>query len=213
MARYGMLIDLRRCVGCFACVMACKAEHSTPKGVNWNRVIVEEKGEYPKARMTFKPILCNHCSNPPCLDVCPTGATSKRPDGIVTVNSNKCIGCQYCVVACPYQARSFNKKSEGYFPEYGLTTLEQQGYKQHLKGTAGKCIFCYERVDQGLSPACVVSCPGKARIFGDIDDPQSEISLLLKEHKAFQHLTHLGTGPAVFYISDFLEEEMGDDSK
>lgn len=202
MARYGMLIDLRRCVGCFACVMACKAEHATPKGVTWNRVIVEEKGEYPQARMSFKPILCNHCSNPPCLSVCPTGATSKRPDGIVTVNAKKCIGCQYCVVACPYQARSFNKASEGYFPKYGLTVLEQQGYKQHIKGTPGKCVFCYERVDQGKDPACVVGCPGRARIFGDLDDPNSEVARLIKEHKPYRLIEELGTEPKVYYIPD-----------
>lgn len=202
MARYGMLIDLRRCVGCFACVMACKSEHSTPKGVTWNHVIVEEKGEYPQARMTFIPTLCNHCTNPPCQKVCPTGATSKRADGIVTVNPQKCIGCQYCVVACPYQARSFNKKTEGYFPKYGLTPFEQQGYKQHLKGTPGKCVFCYERVDQGLDPACVVSCPGRARIFGDLDDPQSEISELIKENETFQLLKNQGTQPSVYYIPE-----------
>lgn len=213
MARYGMLIDLRRCVGCFACVMACKAEHTTPKGVTWNRVIVEEKGEYPEARMTFKPVLCNHCSNPPCLKVCPTGATSKRPDGIVTVNAKKCIGCQYCVVACPYQARSFNKSSEGYFPKYGLTPLEQQGYNQHLKGTPGKCVFCYERVDQGMDPACVICCPGRARIFGDLDDPQSEISSLLKVNETYQLLKNQGTGPSVYYIPESLGVAKGGTSK
>jgi Fe-S-cluster-containing dehydrogenase component len=212
MARYGMLIDLRRCVGCFACVMACKAEHATPKGVTWNRVIIEEKGEYPEARMTFKPVLCNHCSNPPCLNVCPTGATSKRADGIVTVNQKKCIGCQYCVVACPYQARSFNKKSEGYFPKYGLTLFEQQGYKQHVKGTPGKCVFCYERVDRGLNPACTVSCPGRARIFGDLDNPQSEISTILKGTEAVQLLKNQGTGPAVYYIPETLGVVKGGNS-
>jgi len=114
----------------------------------------------------------------------------------------KCIGCQYCVVACPYLARSFNKASEGYFPKYGLTVLEQQGYKQHLKGTPGKCVFCYERVDQGLDPSCVVGCPGRARIFGDLDDPNSEIARLIKEHKTYRLIEELGTGPKIYYIPD-----------
>ncbi|MGE4274365.1 MAG: 4Fe-4S dicluster domain-containing protein [Desulfitobacterium sp.] len=209
MVRHGMLIDLRRCVGCFACVMACKAEHATPSGVTWNRVIVTEKGEYPHARMTFRPTLCHHCSNPPCLEVCPTGATYKRDDGIVDVNADKCVGCQYCVAACPYQARSFNKKTAGYFPEIGLTPYEEQGVKQHLKETPEKCVFCHKRVDAGLDPACVVSCPGHARIFGDLNNHQSEISILIRENKTFQYLKHLGTEPSVYYIPDPLEEIMG----
>ncbi|GAB6174311.1 4Fe-4S dicluster domain-containing protein [Paradesulfitobacterium aromaticivorans] len=202
MPRYGMLIDLRRCVGCFACVMACKAEHATPKGVSWNRVVVEEKGEYPKARMTFTPMLCNHCANPPCQEVCPTGATYKRPDGIVAVDQHQCIGCKYCMVACPYQARSFNEKTAGYFPEWGLTPLEKQGYSQHISGTPSKCVFCYDRVEQGKDPACVVSCPAHARIFGDLSDPKSEIARLIKDNPIFQLLVKAGTGPSVFYIPD-----------
>lgn len=202
MPRFGMLIDLRRCVGCFACVMACKAEHATPKGVSWNRVVVEEKGEYPKARMTFTPMLCNHCTNPPCQEVCPTGATYKRPDGIVAVDQHKCIGCKYCMVACPYQARSFNEKTAGYFPEWGLTSLEKQGYSQHIAGTPSKCVFCYDRVEQGKDPACVVSCPAHARIFGDLNDPRSEITKLIQGNSTFQLLERAGTGPSVFYIPD-----------
>ncbi|MDA8227617.1 MAG: 4Fe-4S dicluster domain-containing protein [Desulfitobacterium hafniense] len=202
MARYGMIIDLRRCVGCYACVMACKAENLTPKGVSWNRLIVEEKGEYPKARMTFTPVLCNHCENPPCRDVCPTGATYKRSDGIVAVNQSKCIGCKYCMVACPYQARSIHEKSEGYFSKYGLTPLEQHGYKKHKKGAPSKCVFCYERVEQSKEPACVAACPTRARIFGDVTNPNSEISHLLEKNKTFRFIEELGTKPAVSYILD-----------
>lgn len=202
MARYGMLIDLRRCVGCYACVMACKAEYATPKGVYWNHVIVEERGEYPYARMTFTPVLCNHCENPPCRDVCPTGATYQRSDGIIAVNQSMCIGCKYCMVACPYQARSIPETSEGYYPEYGLTAFEQQGIKRHKKGAPSKCVFCYERVEQGKEPACVIACPAHARIFGDLNEPNSEISRLIKQYQTFRFSEELGTGPSVFYIPD-----------
>lgn len=209
MARYGMVIDQRRCVGCFACVMACKAENGTPKGVNWNHVVVEEKGEYPNARMTFTPILCNHCDNPPCRDVCPTGATYVDKNGSVLVNQSLCIGCKYCMVACPYHARQDNRKNAGYFPEFGLTPLEQQGYAKHKKGAPSKCVFCHDRVAEGKDPACVTTCPTRARIFGDLDDPNSEVSQLLKQHQTYRLIEELGSQPKVFYIPDQTLEDKG----
>ena len=202
MARYGMIIDLKRCVGCYACVMACKAEHITPPKVFWNKVLVEEQGVYPNARMSFLPVLCNQCENPPCETVCPTGATYKRPDGIVAVNQKKCIGCGYCVVACPYQQRTFHEKATGYFEGKGLTALEQRGQREHTKGTVTKCDFCHARVAAGKVPACVLACPANARIFGDLTNSQSEAALLLGKHSSYRLLTGLGTGPAVYYIPE-----------
>ena len=202
MARYAMVIDLKRCVGCFACVMACKAEHTTPANVFWNKVIVREKGTYPNARMTFLPVLCNHCTNPPCAAVCPTGATHKRLDGIVGVDTHKCIGCGYCVVACPYRQRTVNEKQAGYFEKKGLTKLEQQGLPQHQHGTVTKCNFCEDRLRQGKLPACVVACPAKARLFGDLEDSKSEPSLALGRCSTYRLLPELNTEPAVYYIPE-----------
>jgi Fe-S-cluster-containing dehydrogenase component len=202
MPRYGMVIDLRRCVGCYACVMACKAENVTPANVFWNKVLVEEKGAYPNARLTFLPVLCNHCDNPPCETVCPTGATHRRPDGIVAVNQDKCMGCGYCVVACPYQQRTFNHKTAGYFPARGMTPLEEQGYKSHTRGTVTKCTLCVHRISQGQQPACSAACPARARIFGDLSDPDSEASRLLGRRPAYRLLAGLNTGPAVYYIPE-----------
>lgn len=202
MARYGMIIDLKRCVGCYACVMACKAEHITPANVFWNKVIVEEKGTYPNARMTFLPVLCNQCAKPPCETVCPTGATYKRSDGIVAVNQDKCIGCGYCIVACPYRQRALNEKSAGYFKGKGLTSLEQTGYKGHTRGTVTKCNFCYKRLEQGKMPACVIACPARARIFGDLDNPESEAAQTLGRRSAQRLLSGMNTEPAVYYIQE-----------
>lgn len=202
MARYGMVINLKRCVGCFACVMACKAEHITPAQVFWNKVIVEEKGSYPNARMTFLPVLCNQCANPPCETVCPTGATHKQINGIVAVDSTKCIGCGYCVVACPYRQRTVNPKKAGYFKDKGLTPLEEQGYLGHQRGTVTKCNFCQERVTHGKEPACVVACPAKARLFGDLENASSDAAQALGRHSAFRLLPGLNTEPAVYYIPE-----------
>lgn len=202
MTRYGMVIDLKRCVGCFACVMACKAEHITPVHVFWNKVLVEEKGIYPNGRMTFLPVLCNQCAKAPCETVCPTGATHKLADGVVAVDQKKCIGCGYCVVACPYRQRTVNEKKAGYFASKGLTALEEQGYKHHQRGTVTKCNFCHERLAQGKEPACVVACPAKARLFGDLHNPDSEAARALGRHSTYRLLAGLDTEPAVYYIPE-----------
>lgn len=202
MARYGMIIDLRRCVGCFACVMACKAENSTPAQVLWNKVLVEEQGVYPHARMIFRPVLCNHCGNPPCETVCPTGATYRRPDGIVAVDQNKCMGCGYCVVACPYRQRTFNHKTAGYFTAKGLTPVEERGYKHHARGAVTKCTFCHHRLAKDQQPACAAACPARARIFGDLADPAGEAARLLGRRSAHRLLDGLGTEPAVYYLPE-----------
>ena len=201
--RYAMVLDLKRCVGCNACSVACKQEHGTPPGVLYSRVITTESGEYPNTRLDYLPILCMHCEEPSCEEVCPTGATHKLENGIVVVDADKCIGCRYCMVACPYNARFFNyQENEGYFPG-GLTAYEAAKADQdnQIVGVVEKCNFCLDRVEQGLDPACVVTCPAQARIFGDLDDPTSEVSKLLAAHPAKQLHPETGNNPSVFYIN------------
>ena len=199
MARLGMVIDLKRCIGCHACTMACKAENATPPGIFWAGVLEKEVGKYPSVKVTFLPVLCNHCKDAPCEQACPTGATSKRADGIVLVDYDKCIGCRACLVACPYQARFYYDSEKGYFEE-GLTPPEEIGYKKFRVGTVQKCTFCTHRIDQGLETACVATCPTKARYFGNLDDPTSEVSRLIVERRGFQLRVEIGTDPSVYYL-------------
>ena len=177
--QYGMLIDLRRCIGCHACSVACKAESDVPMGVARSWVEYTEKGQYPNVSRSFLPRLCNQCSEPDCVRVCPTGATYKRPqDGIVVIDQGVCIGCLYCAQACPYGARFLNPVTR----------------------FADKCDFCIHRVAKGLVPSCVNTCQGRARIFGDINDVNSEIYLLMSKNPVSVLREHIGTNPNVFYI-------------
>lgn len=177
--QYGMLIDTRRCSGCHACSVACKSEFDVPLGYTRSWVEYTEKGVYPNVSRAFLPRLCNQCSEPQCVSVCPTGATYKRPeDGIVVIDPDICIGCKYCMQACPYDARFINP----------------------LSGAADKCDFCLHRVSQGVVPSCVNTCPGRARIFGDLNDPGSEISKTLNSNRVTVLRSEMGTKPNVFYI-------------
>lgn len=201
MPRYGMVIDLSRCVGCHACAMACKAENGTPPGVWWNKVLTGEMGKFPNTRIIYTPTLCMHCQNAPCVDACPTGASDKRPDGIVAVDYDKCMGCRYCEIACPYGARTFVEAIKPYYPKFGFTPYEQMMYKKHQEGVVEKCNFCLERVEKGEEPACVQTCPAYARYFGDLDDPNSEVSKLIARRHGYQLLPELGTEPSVYYLA------------
>jgi tetrathionate reductase subunit B len=184
---YAMVIDTRLCYGCHACSVACKAEFGVPLGETRSWVEYTEKGTFPHLSLGFLPRLCNQCSEPACVSVCPVGATWKREeDGIVVIDSDMCIGCKYCLQACPYDARFINPDT----------------------GTAEKCDFCIHRVSQGLEPACVEACPARARIFGDVNDPDSEVSRLIAENPVTVLRPEQGTEPNVYYIgADHTDEQ------
>jgi phenylacetyl-CoA:acceptor oxidoreductase subunit 1 len=185
--------------------------------VQWRRVLDIEAGEYPDVQRAFVPVGCQHCDEPPCLDVCPTTATKKRADGIVTIDYDLCIGCAYCALACPYQARS---KTERATFAYGRASEhETQRHDATRLAVATKCTFCVERIDagsaQGLAPgvdpeatpACVNACIADALAFGDLDDAGSNVSHLLAENRHFRLHEELGTGPGFFYLWDRGSEE------
>ena len=212
MTRWAMIADLRRCVGCQTCTAACKQANATPPGVQWRRVLDMEVGEYPEVKRAFVPVGCMHCEDPPCMHVCPTTATRKRPDGIVTIDYDLCIGCAYCAVACPYQARY---KTDVAVYAYGEPTEpEIQRADARRLGVATKCTFCVDRIDSGLAqglkpgvdpeatPACVNSCIAQALHFGDVEDPQSNVSQLLAENQHFRMHEELGTSPGFYYLWD-----------
>lgn len=200
--RLGMVIDLKRCVGCNACTLACKQEHGTPTGVHFARVVTRELGTYPVTRRTFLPVLCNHCQDAPCEEVCPTGATYIRPDGIVMVDNQKCIGCRACAVACPYMNRFFLE--EGMLEGDGrpASTFERVKWAAFEEGTMAKCTLCAHRIDRGLEPACVVTCPSEARIFGDLDDENGRLQRLIRERSGRTLLPECNTRPSVYYLDE-----------
>lgn len=196
-----MVIDLKKCIGCRGCSLACKSEHGTPPGMFWNDVVEQEYGTFPNISRTFLPRPCMHCEEPECLRVCPSGATFKRDDGLVLVDHDKCIGCRYCVVSCPYQARYYLGKIKGYFGDDYLTPYEEAGYRKYQSGVTYKCTFCVDRIDKGLEPACVANCMAKARHFGDLDDPSSEVRQLITKHHGFRLMVEKGTSPSVYYLT------------
>ncbi len=212
--RYGMVIDLKKCVGCYACAIKCKEEHFLPPGMMWGRLLISETGTYPNITKHTYPVLCNHCAEPACVKACPTTATQRRDDGIVWVDQDKCVGCRYCLIACPYQVRSYYSKEREYFPGQGFTELERLRKKLYplQTGVVLKCDFCLERIGEGTkkglipgvdieaTPACVNICPAKSRYFGDLDDPDSEVSKHIREKRAVQLRPEFGTDPSVYYV-------------
>ncbi|MDY7077383.1 MAG: 4Fe-4S dicluster domain-containing protein [Chloroflexota bacterium] len=204
MAHWGMVIDLRKCIGCKACTIVCKRTNKVPTDC-WRWIVDCGLSEPPERQRTFLPMSCMHCDEPPCMAVCPTGATYQRHDGVVDVYHELCVGCGYCIVACPYRARSIVFHQKPGVADHDLDHTE------HL-GVATKCNFCLPLVDAGLTqglqpgldpdatPACVLSCSANALHFGDLDDPDSEVSRLIRENKTARLQEELETEPSVYYI-------------
>jgi len=177
--KYGMVIDTNRCTCCHGCTIACISENNLPDGKYRSWVKKISKGIYPNVGFHFLPRLCNNCEDAPCLNLCPTKATYRtEEDGVVHVDRDICIGCHICIDACPYGARYFNT----------------------ITNTADKCDFCYHRITKGIEPACVTACTGRARIFGDLNDPKSEIALYLNSHTTQVIRSDLDTRPKVHYV-------------
>ncbi len=177
--RLAMVIDLRKCYGCHSCSIACKSEFNVPLGVRRSQVETIDKGKYPGVKRAFLPRLCNHCTNPPCVSICPTQASYRDDEkGLVDIHEEKCIDCGLCLPACPYGAR----------------------FSHPVKNIVNKCNFCIHRVERGVVPSCVNTCPSNARIFGDLNDSNSEVSRLVATNKVQVLKPGLGTEPSVFYI-------------
>jgi len=210
--RWGMVIDTAACFkeqGCTDCIAACHRVHNVPAfadrahEVKWiwrepfERVFPEQVSPYTAPGLIERPVLvlCNHCDNPPCVRVCPTQATWKRADGIVMMDWHRCIGCRYCVAACPYGSRSFNWLD----PRPRIAEIRPD-FPTRTKGVVEKCTFCEERLAQGLQPACVEACREKALTFGNLNDPSAPVRELLRARYTIRRRPELGTGPEVHYL-------------
>lgn len=229
MARWGMVIDLDKCMGCQACTIACWAENNVPHGspkeqalkreIYWNKVIAVSEGEYPNVKVEVIPMPCMHCDDAPCVRVCPARATYRRADGIVVQDFRRCLGCKYCIAACPYGARSFNYKEQEeqkYHrpdPPISRSARGPWPFPHRMHGVVEKCTFCFHRLDTWLAgggdikkigvevvPACTEACPAGTRTFGDLDDPDSEVARLLASRRAIRLREDKGTSPKVFYL-------------
>jgi Fe-S-cluster-containing dehydrogenase component len=209
--RWVMVIDLRKCTGCGACTVSCVAENHLPPGVVYRPVIEEEIGRYPNVSARSIPRPCMQCENPPCVPVCPVKATFVRPDGIVDMDYTRCIGCRYCMTACPYHARTFdfgydysdatpaqqpNEQAASY--EYGRR-WERNGRASPV-GNVRKCHFCAHKLEAGMLPSCVTTCIGYATYFGDANDPESLVSALISRPNQMRLKEEMGTRPRVYYL-------------
>lgn len=208
--RWVMVIDLRKCVGCHACTVSCVAENKLPPGIVYRPVLEKEIGTYPNVRRQFIPRPCMQCDEPPCVPVCPVNATWKRPDGIVEIDYEQCIGCRYCITACPYSARTFDTGHT-----YTEDTPEQMAYELLANfeygqewprdngspvGNVRKCQFCLHRLEEGQLPACVTTCIGVANYFGDANDSDSLVAELIAQPNVIRLKEEMGTEPKVYYL-------------
>lgn len=221
--RWVMVIDLRKCVGCHACTIACVAENKLPPGVVYRPVLEEEFGTYPNVTRRFTPMPCMQCDNPPCVPVCPVNATYKNDDGVVVIDYEQCIGCRYCITACPYApARTFDfgqtytkgtAVADGLIVgqniaddyerapsfEYGEEWPREKGEASPV-GNVRKCHFCLHRIKEGMLPSCTTTCIGRATYFGDANDSESLISKLVASPNVMRLKEELGTEPRVYYL-------------
>jgi Fe-S-cluster-containing dehydrogenase component len=210
--RWALVVDTKACLsleGCDKCAQACHSVHNVPAvpdarhEVRWmwrekfRAAFPDQEPEHVAEALTSRtlPVLCNHCENPPCARVCPTEATWRRPDGIVMMDWHRCIGCRYCVAACPYGSRSFNFVD----PRPHLAKIDPS-FPTRTKGVVEKCTFCDERLARGLGPACAEACPRKALVFGDLSDPRSPVREALRSRYALRRRPGLGTNPHVYYL-------------
>ncbi len=205
MTKYGMVINLNRCIGCKTCVVACKMQNNVPMDMLWNRVINagarsydDAVGSYPNLIKQYTPVACQHCENPPCQAVCPVGATHTDEFGRVLIDYDVCIGCRICMAACPYNARVFNWSEPVRVPDFDYG---QKEVAVRPVGVVEKCTLCAERTSEGKDPMCVSACPSRARTYGDLDDPESAISLLIRDAKPEHLLPEKGTSPKIYYIT------------
>ncbi len=208
--RYGMVVDVNRCVGCQTCTIACKHWNDTQPGVQWRSVLDVETGKFPDVERLFLVVGCQHCAEPPCVPVCPTGATRQRADGLVTMDYDVCVGCASCAVACPYQARTIVHGHKWYYGE--ATPQEEMARRREREGVAQKCTFCIDKIDEAteagltpgedleITPACAASCISQAIRFGDFNDPASTVSKLTQERPYFRLHEELGTDPQIKYL-------------
>ena len=215
---WGYGLELSRCVGCRRCVDACSKENNTSRyqpQLQWIRVIrlkrgnlinLEDSEHYynpetvPEKGFTYMPVQCQHCENPPCVKVCPIHATWKEPDGLVVVDYNWCIGCRYCIAACPYKGRVFNWAEPNLSTEEWNPSVHYLGNRPRMKHVVEKCTFCIQRVRGGRYPACVEACPTGTRKFGNLLDPNSEIRYLIEHKRVFRLKEDLNTDPKFYYF-------------
>ena len=203
--RYGMVIDLRRCVGCQTCSIACKMSNNLPKDMLWLKVKDEAgttldvaTGTYPNVAMRYTPINCMHCSNAPCAAVCPTKATYRDENGIVVQNNDLCVGCGACIAACPYEGvRTMNVGEPEFYLDFDLGHATAP---RHMANKVEKCNLCAGRLALGEKPAYMELCPGRARYFGDLDDPNSEVCKVMEGRKVMRLKEEAGTEPNVYYL-------------